>query len=184
MTGRDTLTARFMRAEFFRFQPEFKLFLATNNKPRAPEHDKALWSRLRLVPFERTFNEDEQDDELPDKLKAELPGILNWALEGCRLWQETGLGHPDEIREATAQWKSEQNNVRDFVEECCVLREDIWTPVLELRKAYERWCDENGQRGSRRWGEALEEMGLVKKAVRRGASVAKAWHGIGVSDDL
>jgi putative DNA primase/helicase len=83
MTGGDKMTARFMRGEFFSFEPEFKIFLATNHKPQISGTDKAIWRRIYLIPFEVTIPDKEKDPDFPDKLREELPGILNWAIEGC-----------------------------------------------------------------------------------------------------
>jgi P4 family phage/plasmid primase-like protien len=92
ITGGDTLSARFMRGEFFKFKPAFKLWLATNHKPTIRGTDPAIWDRIRLVPFEVRIPDAEQDRELPAKLREELPGIMAWAVRGCLDWQRNGLG--------------------------------------------------------------------------------------------
>lgn len=92
LTGGDTISARFLYGEFFDFTPQFKLFLAANHKPVIKGDDYAIWRRVRLVPFEVTVPEGEQDRDLPEKLRAELPGILNWAIEGCHEWIAQGCG--------------------------------------------------------------------------------------------
>src|SRR5262249_40147816 len=76
VTGGDVISARFMRAEFFEFKPECKLWLATNHKPVIRGTDKAIWDRIRLIPFEIRIPEGEQDKQLLAKLQDELPGIL------------------------------------------------------------------------------------------------------------
>jgi putative DNA primase/helicase len=67
--------------------------------------DLAVWRRIRLVPFGVSIPDDEQDRKLGEKLRDGLPGILKWALEGCLAWQSSGLGQPDEVREATAAYR-------------------------------------------------------------------------------
>jgi putative DNA primase/helicase len=82
MTGDDIICARFLHQEFFEFEPEYKIFLGTNNKPIIKGNDHAIWRRIKLVPFKILIPEEEQDKDLIDKLKKEYSGILNWAIEG------------------------------------------------------------------------------------------------------
>jgi putative DNA primase/helicase len=83
MTGGDKMTARFMRGDFFDFEPRFKLFIVGNHKPRLDNVDEAMRRRLLLVPFTVQIPPEERDPELPHKLEAEWPAILRWALDGC-----------------------------------------------------------------------------------------------------
>ena len=70
LTGRDTIKARFMRQDFFEFQPSHKLFMAVNHRPEIQGTDKGIWRRIRLVPFEVEIAEEQQDPKLLDKLLA------------------------------------------------------------------------------------------------------------------
>ena len=88
------ITARFMRQNFFSFQPTHTIWLAANHKPVIRNTDVAIWRRIRLVPFDVVIPPQDRDSDLPDKLKAELPGILAWAVRGCLEWQEQGLAAP------------------------------------------------------------------------------------------
>ena len=94
MTGGDRIAARFMRAEWFEFTPHFKIFLSTNHKPRIIGRDDAIWDRIRLVPFEVRISDNERRpmDELLAEFRAELPGILAWAVKGCMEWQRERIG--------------------------------------------------------------------------------------------
>ena len=82
--------------------------MITNSRPNADANDFGIWRRLVLLPFERQFvekptaeNERLIDYELPEKLKAEYPGILAWAVRGCLKWQAEGLQPPERVRAAT-----------------------------------------------------------------------------------
>jgi putative DNA primase/helicase len=108
LTGGDTIAARFLRAEWFDFRPEFKLWLATNHKPVIRGTDKGIWDRIRPIPFTVSIPEERQDKELANKLMTELAGILAWAVRGCLEWQRTGLGVPEEVREATEGYRTER----------------------------------------------------------------------------
>ncbi|MBV9452643.1 MAG: hypothetical protein JOZ19_00760 [Rubrobacter sp.] len=85
------------------------MWLATNHKPEIRGTDPAIWDRIRLVPFDVRIPSGEVDRELPEKLKAELPGILAWAVRGCLDWQKNGLGEPEEVRAATEAYRAEMD---------------------------------------------------------------------------
>jgi putative DNA primase/helicase len=178
MTGRDTITARFMRAEWFDFKPEFTPWLATNHKPQVRGTDKAIWDRIRLIPFTVTIPDAEQDLELPDKLRVELPGILAWAVEGCIEWQEERLGNPPEVAAATETYRAEQDILANFIEDSCVLGEDKKAAAKDLYAAYRKWCQENGEDpiGKVAFGTKLGERGLGPS--RTGGE--RRWRGIGL----
>lgn len=65
---------------------------ATNHLPRFHGTDAGIWRRIRLVPFTQRIPEEKQDMLLPQKLEAELPGILNWALDGLSRWLRNSQG--------------------------------------------------------------------------------------------
>ena len=90
LTGGDRLQGRFMRQDFFEFDPQFKLMVAGNHKPSLRGVDEAIRRRLHLIPFTVTIPPDERDPDLPEKLKAEWPAILRWAIDGCLDWQQRG----------------------------------------------------------------------------------------------
>src|ERR1017187_1284583 len=100
LTGGDRILARFMRQDFFEYVPQLKLVVAGNHKPGLRNVDEAIRRRLHLIPFTVTIAENERDPELTEKLKAEYPGILQWAIEGCLMWQREGLNPPVVVRDA------------------------------------------------------------------------------------
>ena len=183
VTGGDTITARFLHQEFFEFKPQFKLFLATNHKPEIWGTDHAIWRRIRLIPFTVTIPPAEQDEALPDKLVAELPGILAWAVEGCRQWLEQGLEEPDAVRAATGAYRDEMDLLAGFLSACCVLetRAQVW--ARDLYRAYQAWCQENGERelAQRTFGRKLTERGVKKQRSTGGKYV---YLGLGLRADL
>src|SRR5690606_275286 len=91
LTGGDPISARFMRQDFFTFTPQFKLMIAGNHKPGLRSVDEAIRRRFHLLPFTATIPADRRDPKLAEKLKAEGPGILAWAIEGTRHWLHLGL---------------------------------------------------------------------------------------------
>lgn len=162
MTGGDKITARRMREDYWTFTATHKLLLATNHKPVVRGTDYAVWRRLKLIPFAVTIPDDEQDTELKDKLLAELPGILNWAILGCVEWQADGLGEPEEIRTATASYRDEMDTIGAFVAESCILGSTYEATAADLFKAYRAWCERTGEHATnqRRFGMQLTERGI------------------------
>ncbi len=181
LTGGDTITARFMRAEFFEFRPEFKLWLATNHKPTVRGTDEGIWDRIRLIPFTVRIPEPERDKQLLDKLRDELPGILAWAGKGCRAWQKDGLSVPPEVRQATGAYRAEQDVLGAFLDERCVLQDNAQATAGDLFKMYREWAEAAGERAvSRtRFGLQLAERGLTKSRGHGGRTV---WKGVGLLD--
>lgn len=145
-TGRDTITARYMRANPFEFMPSHKLFYAVNHKPKIQGTDEGIWARIHLIPFTVFIPPEERDPNLRDKLCAERAGILNWAIAGCLEWQQSRLQPPDEVQAATQEYRQESDNVNEFIEECCDVGAQFQVPVKTLYTAYVRWCEQNTYR--------------------------------------
>src|SRR5918998_2702573 len=186
LTGSDTVTARFLFGEPFNFRPEFKLCLSTNNKPVIQGTDDAIWDRIRLIPFTQRFNGARQDPKLPEKLRAEMPGVLAWMVEGCLEWQEHGLGEPESVREATDQYRAEMDTLAAFIEDRCVVREGIVAPATPLYKQYQMWCDDAGEKPEtqKMFGMRLRERGFENGKIKRGPHKdLKGWFGIGIRAD-
>ena len=143
MTGDHKLTARFLHHEFFTFVPKFKIWFATNHMPRLRSVDDAIRARIRRVPFQNVVPRAEQDTELLYKLKEELPGILNWAVEGCLMWQARGrrLSQAKISFEASQSYMESQDRLGRFLEECVVFDEAARTASRDLYTAYTRWCE-------------------------------------------
>jgi putative DNA primase/helicase len=136
LTGRDPMTARFLNHEFFTFIPVCKIWLATNNKPKIVGQDDGIWRRIHLIPFTQNFL-GREDRRLKDELREELPGILNWVIEGARLWLRDGLNPPETVKAATAAYRQESNPITPFVEACCQLGADLRAQAAVAFKAYE-----------------------------------------------
>ena len=178
LTSGDRLSARYMRGEFFEFEPTAKVVVATNHLPGIRGTDAAIWRRIRLVPFNVTIPDEEQDLELGEKLRGELSGILNWAVAGCREWQEDGLGEPKAVTEATFSFRAESDTVGEFIREKCVEGATKDAGAESLFGAYKQWMEEAGEKPLSRPGlkRTLEERGFTQ--VRRGSG--QHWTGIGL----
>jgi putative DNA primase/helicase len=161
LTGGDPVAARFMRQDFFTFTPAFKLVIAGNHKPGLRGVDEAIRRRFHLVPFTVTIPPDRRDLDLPEKLRAEWPGILQWAIDGCLAWQRDGLRPPAAVREATESYLGDEDAIARWVEDCCVTGRQHWGASAQLWPSWQRWATAaNEPVGSRkRFGLALESHG-------------------------
>jgi putative DNA primase/helicase len=146
MTGGDPVTARFMRQDFFTYQPQFKLMIAGNHKPSLRNVDEAMRRRFNLIPFTVTIPKHERDPALQEKLKAEWPGILQWAIEGCLAWLANGLQPPDAVRLATEDYLAEEDTLQKFLDEkCCKASPSEFEEVSALFAAWRDWCNVTGE---------------------------------------
>ena len=142
MTGGDTLVARYQYGKDFEFDPVFKLFMATNHKPKIYGTDEGIWRRLVIIPFTHTVKKENVDKKLEDKLKAESMGILKWAIEGAMMWQSEGLNPPDVIQKAGKEYRKEMDIIEAFIDECCVTNDSYKVKASELFDAYKNWANE------------------------------------------
>jgi putative DNA primase/helicase len=139
LTGGDTITARKLYEEFFEFKPQHKIFLAANHKPAIREQTEALWSRIRLVPFTVTIPAERRVKNLRELLNAEHSGILNWALDGCRKWRESGLTNPRAIVKATKSYRDENDLMSEFFDARCMFEAKSWLSTQDLYRAFTEW---------------------------------------------
>jgi len=145
LTGGESMKVKKLYSDLFEIEVQFKLFLSTNHRPVIRGVDRAIWRRIRLIPFDVVIPDDQQDHALLEKLQAERPGILRWAVEGCLAWQLEGLGMPDEVRLATAAYRGEMDILGDFLSERCVV--DVFESVTaaDLYTAYADWSKKAGE---------------------------------------
>lgn len=146
LTGNEPIKARFMGHDFFAFDMQAKLAMAANHRPHVRDDTDSIWDRLREVPFTVRIPEEREDKALFDKLCAELPGILNWCVEGCRAWRDRGLGDAAAVQQATSAYREAEDPLADFFAEAVVFEPGARLSRKELREAYERHAREAGQR--------------------------------------
>lgn len=164
LTGGDRIKARFMRQDFFEFKPEFKLVIAANHKPIIKGTDHAIWRRIRMVPCTVTIPEEERDPDLPAKLRAELPGILAWAVRGAIDWKHHGLGQPAAVMEATREYRTEMDVMGEFLNECTATGPGLEVESRDLHDAYKRWCEDAGEKALNRtaFGREMTDRGFER----------------------
>lgn len=168
LTGGDKVRARRMREDFWEFDATHKVWLAANHKPTIRGTDHAIWRRVKVIPFTVTIPDHQQDKQLPEKLMHELPGILNWALKGCRQWQDHGLQEPDEVRLATSEYRADSDIIGQFIDQRCVVGKSKEVGTTRLYKNYREWCEKSGERATNMtaFGRQLNERGFTKRKTK------------------
>ena len=146
ITGGDWLRARQLHQLNFEFAPTHKLWLAGNHKPLIRGTDRGVWRRMKLIPFLANIPDDQQDRDLLTKLRAELPGILAWAVEGCTAWQNHGLGNCAAVERSTAEYRTEMDTLGQFIDERCTLDPTSKVSSQALYDSYKEWAEQSGLR--------------------------------------
>lgn len=165
LTGGDRIKARYMRQDFFEFDPSHTIWLAANHRPVVKGTDTAIWRRIQMIPFDVTIPYERRDPKLTGKLLAELPGILNWAIEGCLIWQREGLAPPEAVLYATKSYRTDMDTLGGFLSECCIVSEGCEVEAIDLYHRYKVWAEESGERKLAKniFGQQLGEMGFGTK---------------------
>jgi putative DNA primase/helicase len=145
LTGGDTISARFMRQDFFDYTPQFKLVIAGNHKPSLRTVDEAMRRRFNLVPFTVTIPPEKRDKQLPIKLQGEWPGILSWMIQGCLEWQRIGLSPPETVARATAEYLTSEDAIAAWLDDCASLSPNAFSTSADLFKSWKDWAEKTGE---------------------------------------
>ncbi len=179
LTGRDQVTARNLYQKDFQFFPSFKLFINTNYLPLIRDNKLFESERINVITFDKHFEEWEQDKTLKDKLKQpdSLSGILNWCLDGLKMYQEEGIKPPEEIRVANNEYKFSSDKIANFIRECLEEDVNVNCAASEVFVRYKEWCKENeyGIENKKNFYSELRDKGMLyPSATVNGRTVANA----------
>lgn len=160
LTGDEVLSARFMRQDYFQFRQTQKHVICGNYRPRLKGGDCAMQRRMVLVPFDASFEGKAQDKELPDKLRAEAPAILQWMIQGAVRWAAEGLAIPERIRAASADYMLAMDDLAEWVEDCCHLDASAKESNRYLFASFAEWKRERAEKAPSiaTWGERMRQQ--------------------------
>lgn len=181
LTGNDMVKARKMRADFVEFPPTWKLAIGANHRPAVRDLTDSIWDRLRMVPFPVRVPKEKRNAKLVEELLEEAPGILRWAVEGCMLWQRQGLQEPPAVIEATEDYRTDEDWLRRFLGDSCLLDPASRTLAKDIYAAYRGWAAANGEElhTQKVLGASLKGSGLRSTK----SNGKKCWIGIGLTED-
>jgi putative DNA primase/helicase len=144
VTGGDTIPVRHLNREYFDLEPQFKLTLSGNYRPRIEGSDEGIWRRVLLVPWLVMVEKEKRDKNLPQKLAAEASGILNRLLDGLRDWAERGLIAPDEVTKATEDYRRDSDPLGRFLAACVVRAPGERVQASTMHELFVAWARANG----------------------------------------
>ncbi|KIN72680.1 phage/plasmid primase, P4 family [Sulfitobacter guttiformis] len=174
MTGGDILTARLMRQDYFDFMPQFTLFLHGNDQPAFRSVGTSIRERMVLVPFSRTFTEDERNTKLQrEMIDEEGPEILRWMIEGAVEWArraedgKSGLGVPDILKKASKEYFDREDEIGEFINDEMILDASEFISGSDIFAKFQSWNDQRG-------GERRSQREIMKELRKRGLKDARS----------
>lgn len=181
LTGGDTIEAKFMGQNPVEFAPSHTFLMLTNDLPKVDADATAVWARMCIVPFDVSF-EGREDTGLEARLELNLASILNWAVTGLAGFQDEGLNAPPAVKARTASYRAENDSLRQFIEEKCVMHPDAKATSAELSSAYTNWAMLNGEKSlsQKELGAGLAHVAGLSPAKVRGN---RGWRGVGIATD-
>ena len=174
LTGGDTFCARQLFEAEFDFVPSFKLWLRTNTPPQFDGGDTGMQRRIRKVPFTHVVPESGRDKSLPETLRQEAAGILNWALAGLQDYQLHGLFEPEIVKEDTAEYIKSLDVIGRFISEKCEVGGSYTVSAGQLYTEYKVWLDSQYVVSEVRFKSELIGRGFKPKHTEKG----NVWLGI------
>jgi putative DNA primase/helicase len=181
LTGNDTLYGRGLHQEPINFQPTHKVLMRTNHKPIIRGTDHGIWRRIHLIPYTVTITGGEPDFR-QRKLMPELPGILNWMIEGLKAYHNKELSPPKAVCDATEGYKADMDLLAQWLAERCTLDRDMTmlpekpseTPLKQLAADFNAWAKDDL---SRPWpnttlSEKLGALGFESRHTNKGTIFA------------
>lgn len=171
VTGGDSIQAAYKHQSSFTFRPKFKIWLSSNQPVNADPDDDAVWGRLRVVEFPNSYL-GREDKRLKERMRtqATLEGVLAWAVQGAVQWYRLGSAGLPELESSArlkAQQRGELDNIAAWIDECCDLGSQHFTPSSELYGSYADWCKGNGV-------EPKKQKGFATALQRKGYKVDRA----------
>lgn len=148
LTGGDDVTARAMRQNDVTFDNTWMIWIATNYSLNTTgDAGDALWERYVPINLGGMIPEDQRDFGIEKKLEIEVAnsGILNWAVEGCLRWRQSGLTLPDCVREWRAEERENADVFGTYVEERLSFDPNARCLLSTLASDYAMWAAMNGE---------------------------------------
>lgn len=179
LTGADPITARGNYSNPVTFMPQLTLMFSANERPALSGVSAAFWERMLVVPFLNCVTAEQQDRELPEKLRSELPGIFLWCLEGWRRFKARGkLQIPERVSAYSHNLREVQDILGEFIGETVVQEEGSYMACNDLYADYRDYMLNSGMTalGRSRFVSKLEDMGIVRIRKRLGSDVNAKWY--------
>lgn len=149
ITGEDQISVDVKNKTPYTTKLDMKLVILSNVMPFLGDDVSNNSLLRRFLPVAFNVRPTEADPDLIGRLTAdaELPGILNWMLDGLRLLQDRGMRFPSsETSKLTREIVEESNQVISFIRDECAYIKDVTATSGELYDEYRKWCGTNGHK--------------------------------------
>lgn len=162
LTGRDKVTAHFMRENDFEFYPQFKLLIYGNHIPHLKSVGEEMRRRVHLIEYAGSLSDEERDTTLKDRLVEEYPAILHTLIRGCIEWQDTGLGKPERVSDATNQYLQAEDTLGMWLEDNVTRDPSAKTASTDVYRDFKRWAESAGEyvMSQKRFTQAMKQRGF------------------------
>ncbi len=167
-TGGAPISARTLNAKPFDFKPKGRLWWECNALPVIKGDDEGIWRRANIIMFKHRVPKEEMDKQLPEKLRKEFSGILNWMIAGVGDWLARGLDPPEEVTKALEDYRKQSSPFGDWLNECCIWGEAAGQAnelSTVLYACYKQWVADQGgddkPMSLRAFGDALMQRQIM-----------------------
>lgn len=187
LTGGNEIYCAFKHKTHFGYKPQFKIWLSSNQPVNADPDDDATWGRIRVIEFGKS-NLGKEDKSLKHRMKSKevLEGVLAWVIEGAMRWYDlgsVGLPEMETSKDIKSKQRSELDNVQAWINECCVVGNNLFVSNTMLYTSYEKWCRDNGVEPKKQnsLSKSLVKKGFANKSAKVDSKVVRGFSGFGLS---
>lgn len=171
LSGGDRLNARNLYEPPVIWTPTHQLIYVTNHLPRVKGADKAIWRRMRVIPFDVEITDEQKDTQIDERLELAADAVITWAIEGWFDYCDRGaMGEPDTVQNATGAYQVDSDPVKRFTLEECIIGSNVYVTTRRLFEAWNRWIDsEGGDRlTEKEFARQLDGLGFDGKRTKTG----------------
>lgn len=178
LTGGETVTARDLFSGYMDFEPKFIAMMSGNGYPRISGTDDGIWRRMAVIHWPRQIAKEDRREfqDVIAGFEPEYPGILNWLIEGVKIYLREGLVIPEAVVQATQAYRDDMDRTAAFVARC-ILRDDAATPV-EGKVLYQAYCDFTVDQGGKPMNNTAFGRDMGKKFEKDRSSGVVLYRGI------
>lgn len=151
LTGGDAISIEFKGKGSFSYTYNgFIWFLANDFPMFSGKKGKEIYERFLTISCEHVVEKDKQDPDLINKMLKEKEYIVALCIEHLRdlIKRNYKFIESDSMKAAMDRYETLNNSLLQFVDECCVIDNDIVASdrlnFAQFKRYYQRWCKESG----------------------------------------
>lgn len=178
LTGGETVTARDLFSGYMDFEPKFIAMMSGNGYPRISGTDDGIWRRMAVIHWPRQIAKEDRREfqDVIASFEPEYPGILNWLIEGVKIYLREGLVIPEAVVQATQAYRDDMDRTAAFVARC--IQRDDNAPPVEGKVLYQAFCDFTIDQGGKPMNNTAFGRDMGKKFEKDRSSGVVLYRGI------